>query len=242
VGDRKSPIRKGGGVAHGPVDRDHSTGLPRKIYDRAWRTALSYRYRQAQLIVVDGKLSDAWQATQSPSTPEAIIHLHQLFKGKNPKLTTLYIGLEGNPDKMQDALHQTLEEHSPKDRVRYVYIDTDEKDVRGRPKRERFVDVKNLLESHRIVIEKPALDRLLTEHQSDLGPLIDPAKAKEDFEKDAPAMAKAMAEFKAARDQETAEKTAEREQILAGRKKRKSEKRLKLDLEGEAQSEAPKIE
>lgn len=53
VGDRKSPIRKGGGVAHGPHPRDFSTDLPRKIYDKAWRTALSYRYINGQLMVVD---------------------------------------------------------------------------------------------------------------------------------------------------------------------------------------------
>ena len=43
---------RGGGVAFGPHPRDFSTKLPHKIYDLAWRTALSYRYRKGELVVV----------------------------------------------------------------------------------------------------------------------------------------------------------------------------------------------
>lgn len=56
LGDKKSPMLRGGGVAHGPKPRDFSTGLQRKVYDLAWRTALSYRYRRGELVVVDGSL------------------------------------------------------------------------------------------------------------------------------------------------------------------------------------------
>ena len=48
LGDKKSPMLRGGGVAFGPKPRDFSTKLPRKIYDLAWRTALSYRYRRGE--------------------------------------------------------------------------------------------------------------------------------------------------------------------------------------------------
>lgn len=47
---------RGGGVAHGPSPRDFSSGLPRKIYDLAWRIALSYRYRRNELVVIDSDL------------------------------------------------------------------------------------------------------------------------------------------------------------------------------------------
>lgn len=47
---------RGGGVAFGPKPRDFSTKLPRKIYDLAWRTALSYRYRRGQLVVVEDEM------------------------------------------------------------------------------------------------------------------------------------------------------------------------------------------
>ena len=45
LGDKKSPMLKGGGVAFGPKPRDFATGLNRRVYDLAWRIALSYRYR-----------------------------------------------------------------------------------------------------------------------------------------------------------------------------------------------------
>lgn len=47
---------RGGGVAFGPKPRDFSTKLPRKIYDLAWRTALSYRYRRGQLVLVEDEM------------------------------------------------------------------------------------------------------------------------------------------------------------------------------------------
>lgn len=47
---------RGGGVAFGPKPRDFSTKLPRKIYDLAWRTALSYRYRRDQLVVMEDEM------------------------------------------------------------------------------------------------------------------------------------------------------------------------------------------
>ena len=53
LGDKKSPMLRGGGVAFGPKPRDFSTDLPRKLYDLAWRTALSYRYRRGELIVIN---------------------------------------------------------------------------------------------------------------------------------------------------------------------------------------------
>lgn len=56
LGNKKSPMLRGGGAAHGPKPRDFSTGLPRKMYDMAWRIALSFRYRRSELIVVDGSL------------------------------------------------------------------------------------------------------------------------------------------------------------------------------------------
>lgn len=43
-------------MAFGPKPRDFSTKLPRKIYDLAWRTALSYRYRRGQLVVVEDEM------------------------------------------------------------------------------------------------------------------------------------------------------------------------------------------
>lgn len=56
LGDNGSPMLRGGGRAFGPKPRDFSTKLPRKIYDLAWRTALSYRYRRGQLVVMEDEM------------------------------------------------------------------------------------------------------------------------------------------------------------------------------------------
>ncbi len=52
-GDRKSPIRRGGGVAHGPHPRDHSFKLNKKVRKAALRSALAEKIRRGQLILVE---------------------------------------------------------------------------------------------------------------------------------------------------------------------------------------------
>lgn len=55
MGDRGNPIRHDGGRAHNkhaPID--HSTGLPSTVYALAVRTALSMKYREGHLYVIDG--------------------------------------------------------------------------------------------------------------------------------------------------------------------------------------------
>lgn len=51
-GSIRSPIWKGGGVAHGPVFRDWSIDLPKKIRAMGLRCALSAKLRDRRLIVV----------------------------------------------------------------------------------------------------------------------------------------------------------------------------------------------
>ncbi|KAG0743684.1 hypothetical protein G6F57_005058 [Rhizopus arrhizus] len=53
VGDMKAPHFRSGGIAFGPKPRDHSTDLPRKVQELGLRVALSAKYAQDQLIVVE---------------------------------------------------------------------------------------------------------------------------------------------------------------------------------------------
>ena len=53
AGDRSRVIDRGGQVAHGPVVRDHSTELPRKVRQMAMRCALSTKAKEGKLIIVD---------------------------------------------------------------------------------------------------------------------------------------------------------------------------------------------
>lgn len=66
-GDGKAPHMTGGGIAFGPKPRDHSTELPRKVQELGLRVALSAKYAQDQLIVVE-----SLQDLESPKTRELV--------------------------------------------------------------------------------------------------------------------------------------------------------------------------
>ena len=141
LGDRKSPMLVGGGVAFGPHPRDFSTKLPRKIYDLAWRTALSYRYRRGELIIVaDGVEIDMKE-------PRRIKKIMERNGWGNADGRSLIVTATERPN-LFHAIAGAGED--------------------GRAKTEADVDVKDLLELGRIVIEKRALDGILKDHSSDL--------------------------------------------------------------------------
>ena len=141
LGDKKSPMLRGGGVAFGPKPRDFSTELQKKVYHLAWRTALSYRYRKGELIIVDNAME-----IEAPSTRL----LGDIF-GYQDKLLgkgrSLLVTLEERP-----LLEQAL-----------MDMDRGKQAVTWEE-----VDVKNLLELSRIIIERDALHNILLTHQEDL--------------------------------------------------------------------------
>ena len=53
AGTRKSPICRGGGTALGPKPRDYSFKLNRKVRQQAVAMALSARYQEGNLVVLD---------------------------------------------------------------------------------------------------------------------------------------------------------------------------------------------
>ena len=53
AGDLKRPQDIGGGVAHGPRSRDHTTALPKKIRKLAMKSALSAKAASGKLIIID---------------------------------------------------------------------------------------------------------------------------------------------------------------------------------------------
>ena len=64
-GSIRSPIWRGGGVAHGPEPRDYSQRTPKKMKRLALRSALSARASEGSVMVID---SFAWSA---PRTKDA---------------------------------------------------------------------------------------------------------------------------------------------------------------------------
>jgi large subunit ribosomal protein L4 len=111
------------------------------MYDIAWRTALSYRYRKGQLVIVNTLLME-------PS----VLWLQEILErlkmgGDHGK--SLFIKAElRDKDKLLGSLM--------KNSSLGVYREM------------RDVDVKDLLKQGRVVVEKEALDWLLGTHQSDL--------------------------------------------------------------------------
>ena len=71
-GSIRSPQWRGGGVAHGPVPRDHSQRTPKKMVKLALHSALSDRAADQRVMVVD-----EW-GIDEPSTKRAIEILDQL--------------------------------------------------------------------------------------------------------------------------------------------------------------------
>lgn len=53
-GDRKAPLFRGGGVAHGPHPRDFSYAIPRKAKRRALQVALAGKLRDGELCLWEG--------------------------------------------------------------------------------------------------------------------------------------------------------------------------------------------
>ena len=141
LGDRQSPMLRGGGVAFGPRPRDFATLLPKRLYDIAWRTALSYRYRRGHLIIVDNALE---LESPSPRLLRDVFAYHTKLcnLGKS-----LFVTLEPRP-----LLEQAM---ALADRPNQACQWTD-------------VDVKQLLELDSIIIERPALHNILFSHQEDL--------------------------------------------------------------------------
>ncbi|KAK6363255.1 54S ribosomal protein, mitochondrial [Orbilia blumenaviensis] len=151
LGDISSPMLRGGAKAHGPKPRDFRTDLPKKIYDLAFRTALSYRYRQGQLIVIGEAIHPAHSKTRYMRQ----IMLLNRWGAANGK--TLFITMTRR-NNLWCGLNM-LSQH-------------------GRAMKVEDVDVKDLLETGRIVIEQHALEWLGAKHGIVFPPRVKKSKGK----------------------------------------------------------------
>ena len=141
LGDKGSPMLRGGGVAFGPKPRDFSTDLPRKIYDLAWRTALSHRYNKGELLIMEDGFDIQYPRTR---------FMKRIFEQNG------WGNAEGRSLIVTRSVRRNLFQA-----LKYAGED-------GRALVGEDVDVKDLLEMGRIIIEKQALDGILLDHQSDI--------------------------------------------------------------------------
>ncbi|OQO14401.1 hypothetical protein B0A48_01277 [Cryoendolithus antarcticus] len=147
LGDKKSPMLRGGGVAFGPKPRDFATELNRKVYDRAMRTAISYRYRKGELFVLEdeAEIYDVGRESLERYTKDFLRWQGWGHAGGR----TLFVTRERREDFEWALSRETM----------------------GREARVlecEWVDVKDVLEMGRVVVERRALDWLFREHESDL--------------------------------------------------------------------------
>jgi large subunit ribosomal protein L4 len=160
-GTRQSPLLRGGGKSFGPKPRDFSTSLNRKVYDLAWRTALSYRYRRGELVVTEDGMDlplpeDFLQLAEAGSLGQ---ELEDAFVKK-------YLA------QMLSALHWDRKfgrtTFITGDRRPNLFTGTEVAAEDARALELEDVDIKDLLETGRLVIERTALKEMIKKHQSDL--------------------------------------------------------------------------
>ncbi|KAI8625185.1 ribosomal protein L4/L1 family protein [Xylariaceae sp. FL1651] len=163
VGDKQSPLRRGGGKTFGPKPRNFGTKITRKVYDLAWRTALSYRYRRGELVVCqDGMelpLPAEFEALLQNSRLHNSAELEAGFRAKWARQV-----LDAN-EWGRKAGRSTFITSSRRDNL---FQALDLVPNSGRALDVDQVDVKDLLETGRIVVERDALMHMIESHQSDL--------------------------------------------------------------------------
>lgn len=160
VGSKQSPIRRGGGKAHGPHPRDFGTKLNRKAYDKAWRTALSYRYRRGELLVCEDGMELAVPADFAMVADKFLKDgLRETYLAKYMSGVLGSLGL-GRAD------GRTL--FVTGDRRERLFEAMDQVPWEGRALDLEDVDVKDLLEGGKVVMERSVLKEMIDRHQSDL--------------------------------------------------------------------------
>jgi large subunit ribosomal protein L4 len=64
AGTRRSPLWRGGGTMFGPMPRDYSFSLPKKVKRAALKAALSLKYKDGKLILLDQFQGEGFKTRQ----------------------------------------------------------------------------------------------------------------------------------------------------------------------------------
>lgn len=134
--------------------------MNRKTYDKAWRTALSYRYRRGELLVCeDGMelvLPSDFEMVEGRFLKDGLRETY-LAKYMGGMLENLNLGKEDG---------RTL--FVTGDRRAKLFEAMEQVPWEGRALGLEDVDVKDLLEDGKVVVERSALMEMIEKHQSDL--------------------------------------------------------------------------
>ncbi|KAF4991713.1 hypothetical protein FDECE_13944 [Fusarium decemcellulare] len=160
MGSKQSPLLRGGGKVFGPHPRDFGTNLNRKVYDKAWRTALSYRYRKGDLIVCEDGMDLAL-----PTDFELVAGKYLKDGLKEAYLKRYMTGVLDNLG-LGRANGRTL--FVTGNRREALFEAMEQVPWEGRALDLEDVDVKDLLETGKVVLERSVLKEMIEQHQSDL--------------------------------------------------------------------------
>lgn len=134
--------------------------MNRKVYDKAWRTALSYRYRRGELIVCEDGMELSmpydFDLVADKYLKDGLREAY-LKKYMSGVLSTLGLGREDGrtlfvTGDRRDRLYEAMEQVPWDGRA----LDLDD------------VDIKDLLETGKVVMERSVLREMIEQHQSDL--------------------------------------------------------------------------
>lgn len=160
LGTRQSPLIRGGGKTFGPHPRDFGTKLNRKVYDKAWRTALSYRYRRGDLIVCEDGME-----LDMPADFDLVADRYMKDGLREAYLQRYMTGVLGALG-LGKAAGRTL--FVAGDRRDRLFEAMEQVPWEGRALDLEDVDVKDLLETGKVVLERSVLKEMIEQHQSDL--------------------------------------------------------------------------
>lgn len=86
VGDIRSPIRRGGGVSHGPKPKDWAFPLSEPIIQEGFKSVLAAKYKQNELLVIEHAGLELSEPTPGSFTAAILDKSPQLFSQKKKLL------------------------------------------------------------------------------------------------------------------------------------------------------------
>ncbi len=104
-GSRRAPIFVGGGVAHGPLPRDYSQKMPRKMRRAALRSALSAKAGSGQIVVLDQLAMAAPKTKEMAELVKRVVGAHSAL--------VLIAGRDENVERSTRNLAEVKVLHAP---------------------------------------------------------------------------------------------------------------------------------
>ncbi|KAJ1531192.1 54S ribosomal protein, mitochondrial [Nowakowskiella sp. JEL0078] len=150
VGTRRSPIFKGGYTVHGAKPHDKSIDIPQKLYNLSIKTALSTKFAQDQLLIVDELAVDTVEKLK-------MINKLKKFDLFGRKVCMLYGNDE--PNRLLVRVADQFKTVSGKGKEKQLFVAN-----------AREISVSPLLDTEILVLDKAAveiLEEMYTEDRSD---------------------------------------------------------------------------